>query len=119
MLWCRWSRRLKSLGIPRHQLPPLLLLLARTLRRCPLPMPTEWETLVQDAQRANYLLWLYPWMDVEWISMDGVVQMRTGRPTAISLLRFEQLEKQIGAHYRAVNMHGCSFATVLWWERKL
>lgn len=117
MLWQYWTRRLDAIGIPKQQLPAIRRQLARTLRRCPLPVPSEWEALVQDEYKSSYLVWVYPWIDVEWIHPNGVVCLHSGRVVALPVPLFQEWQRMLSSHFSGIETPAQQLVSILWWEK--
>jgi hypothetical protein len=112
--WRTFAARLEEFPLSPARFQEARLWLARSLRRCVLPMPLTWEALRRDPERDRYLVYVYSMVDVRWAHEAGVLSFTRGRIVPVIA---ENLDKWWRAWPKQDWVPVEELVWVLWWEK--
>lgn len=116
--WRTFAMRVEEQPVPDSRRPLVRLALARSLARCPLPMPVTWEALVHAPDRHRYWAWVYPDVELRWMREAGIWILRRGWVQVVPVPVLAGYYRQINALRSLVNMAAERWLPPLWWERE-
>lgn len=114
-LWFVWTMfRRQLLWLPKTRRTEAQYWLARALRQADLPIPTSWRDLKGAYDLANWRVWAYSEVNIQWLTDDAAVSWPQRRIVCVRASTLERWYRVCAAK----NLPGEDVVRALWWTRQ-